>query len=100
MASNQTPHLLNQVKRCRRQTLHLKRIAVKAFQPFALGDHHRAVDGGEGNFMNVDLRQVVAFQVKTFRERLQSHQHATLAVINAFTVGFHQPVTRLVTLHQ
>ena len=50
--------------------------------------------------MDMHLREVVAFQIQTFSKRLQPHQHAALAVINALTVGFHQPVARLIPLHQ
>ena len=50
--------------------------------------------------MNMHLRQVIALQIQTFREGLQSHQHAALAVIDALAMGFHQPVTGLVALDQ
>ena len=100
MATDESPNLLDQIERRRRQALHLEGVAVQAFQPLALGDHHRAVDRRKSNFVNMHLSQQVAFQVQTFSKRLQPNQHTALAVGHPFAVQLHQTVARLIALHQ
>ncbi|MNY69333.1 hypothetical protein D3C86_2072550 [compost metagenome] len=46
------------------------------------------------------LRQIIAFQIQTFRKGLQAHQHAAFTAINALTVRLDQPIARLIALHQ
>ncbi|MNC67942.1 hypothetical protein D3C75_1184880 [compost metagenome] len=66
VASDQAAHLLDQVKRRAWQTLHLKRITIEGFKPFALGEDHRAVDRRESYLVDMHLGQQFTFQIQTF----------------------------------
>ncbi|SYL73545.1 Uncharacterised protein [Klebsiella pneumoniae] len=50
--------------------------------------------------MNMHLSQVIPFQIKTLGKRMQADQYTVLPVPDPLTMGFHQPVTGLIPLHQ
>lgn len=65
VTSNQSPNLLNQVKRGARQALHLKWIAVEAFQPFPSVITTGLSIGGKA-ILWICTAEHITFQIKPF----------------------------------